>query len=357
MTRFFLRAVALPFAFALAMTACEGPTGPAGPSGSAGSAGLAGPAGPVGPAGQDANQTCTDCHVSDMTLYAKQEQFARSDHGFEYYTRGTGLCANCHSHQGFLARVATGSWNEESWESEDFIVDAMPMNCRTCHQIHTTYTGADFALNVEDPVAFFIGDESKDLGHAANLCATCHQQRPLRARYGDLPVIDGPGVEILSSSWSGHYSMQGNMFAGFGFFDFEGDLGGMSSHGTDPRSHGCPTCHMAETSSVSTGGHTYVPSTTGCETCHTDVDDFDHFGGQTTVTALLDELSPLLVASGIMYWDEGRERWRANTGTYPANTAAAYWNFLGVISDGSLGVHNPPYIRGILQGSIAEMGG
>lgn len=216
---------------ALAVTACEGPEGPTGPSGAAGPAGPAGPAGAAGPAGQDANQTCTDCHVNDMTLYAKQQQFAQSDHGFEYYTRASGICVNCHTHQGFLARVTTGSWNEDAWDSDDFIVDAMPMNCRTCHQIHTTYTGADFAFNVQSPVAFYIGGESRDLGPAANLCASCHQQRPLRARYGDLPAIDGGDVTILSGSWGPHYSMEGNLFAGFGFFDFSGELGGMSSHG------------------------------------------------------------------------------------------------------------------------------
>ncbi len=348
----FLKGAALVLVLSVGVTACEGPSGPAGPPGSDGLAG------PVGPAGQDANQTCTHCHVNDMKLYAKQQQFALSDHGSDYYTRSSGLCVNCHSHQGFLARVATGSWNEDAWETDDFIVDAMPMNCRTCHQIHTTYTEADLAFNVQGPVAFYIGDESRDLGPAANLCATCHQQRPLRERYGDLPVIDGPDVTFLSSSWSPHGSMQGNMFGGFGFFDFEGDLGGMSGHGTDQRSRGCPSCHMAETSSLSTGGHTFVVSEDACETCHASDDDgFDKFGQQTTVTALLDELAVLLEASGVIYWDAGRERWRGTVGTHPANHAAAYWNFLGVRSDGSLGVHNPRYVQGLLRGSITEMGG
>ncbi len=345
----------LVLVLALSVTACEGPIGPAGPAGSAGPIGATGA---TGAAGQDANQTCTQCHVGDLLLFAKQEQFARSDHGLDYYTRGTGLCANCHSHQGFLLRVATGSWNEASWESDDFIVDAAPMNCRTCHQIHTTYTSADFAFNVQGPVEFYIGNDSRDLGPEANLCATCHQQRPLRATYGDLPVIDGADVEFLSSSWGPHYSMQGNMFAGFGFFDFGGSLGGMSGHGTDEDSRGCPTCHMAETSSVYTGGHTYVPSADACEICHTpDSDGFDKYGGQTAVTALIDELAALLEAANVIYWDASRERWRGTVGTHPANHAAAYWNLLGVMSDGSLGVHNPAYIQGLLNTSITEMGG
>ncbi len=60
--------------------------------------------------------------------------------------------------------------------------------------------------------------------------------RPIRAfRYFSLNRSGVPvpssvaGVTILGSGWGPHYNMEGNMFTGFGFFDFEGDLGGMSS--------------------------------------------------------------------------------------------------------------------------------
>jgi len=42
---------------------------------------------------------------------------------------------------------------------------------------------------------------------------------------------------------------------------------------------------------------------------------------------------------------------------FPANVAAAYWNFTAVQVDRSLGLHNPSYVRGILEGSIEELGG
>ena len=114
---------------------------------------------------------------------------------------------------------------------------------------------------------------------------------------------------------------------------------------------------MAETSDLSTGGHTYVPDTDACETCHAPTDDFDRLGVQTAVQELLDKLSPLLEEAGILTWQEERSRWRAVPGTYPANTAAALWNFLGIVNDGTLGVHNPHYIVGLARGSITEMGG
>ena len=53
-----------------------------------------------------------------------------------------------------------------------------------------------------------------------------------------MPVIDGPNVTITSTHWGPHGSPQGNMFAGFGFYDFTGKLGGMSSHGVKVASFG-----------------------------------------------------------------------------------------------------------------------
>ena len=91
------------------VTACEGPEGPAGPTGSSGVTGPQGPAGPVGPAGQDANENCTQCHADNVTLFAKQVQYEASTHrtggNFE---RSDADCAACHTHQGFLERLATG---------------------------------------------------------------------------------------------------------------------------------------------------------------------------------------------------------------------------------------------------------
>jgi len=122
------------------------------------------------------------------------------------------------------------------------------------------------------------------------------------------------------------------------------------------RGNGCPTCHMAEGSETS-GGHTFEmgSNTKGCETCHTDVDDFDKFGQQTVTQALIDELGELLEAAGVAHFD-GTE-WHPVPGTYPANQVAAWWNFNGVLNDGSVGVHNPPYIQAILQGAIDALGG
>lgn len=333
---------------AVAMTACEGPEGPTGPAGPAGPTGPAGPAGATGPAGQDANENCTQCHAGDVNLYTKQQQILVAAHGPGMYIRDSGECTVCHTHQGFLERLVTGEWGY----SAGSVDDVAPMNCRTCHKIHTTYTAADYELTAEGiPVSFRVAAQDVDFGNAANLCASCHQSR---LRDGQMAVIDGDDVTFTSTHYGPHYATQGDMFAGLGFYDFEGGNGGQHVHGMVEK--GCPACHMAE-GSLTSGGHTFEMGSNvkGCQECHSSVEDFGAFGLQDDVQALLDELGPLIEASGVGHFSDGE--WHPVPGTYPANAVAAWWNFNGVMNDGSLGIHNPPYIKALLQGSIDALSG
>jgi len=341
----------------LVVVACEGPAGPAGADGEDGTAGV------DGVDGQDVNENCTQCHVNDVQLVTKMQQFAMARHGPGVYTRDAGLCVNCHSHQGFLARIATGVWAEPT----EPIEDVASMNCRTCHQIHTTYTDADFAFTrsgaVEFEVAGVTVDMATTLSSAPNLCIGCHQARP--SGY-EMPVIDGSPITLTSSSFGPHYGGQGDMLAGIGLFDFDSGstLGGKHSHMTSRVTKGCPTCHMAP--GVYNGGHTWAmrdvregrtsANTTGCETCHVGLSTFDRNGVQTLVQTLEDSLGTIMLDLGAMTWDSTRARYRAvTTDPVPANIAAAIWNLQSVHYDKSKGIHNPPYIIGILQGTIAEM--
>ena len=323
---------------------CEGPTGPAGTDGTDGA---------------DLNANCTQCHVGDVLLISRMQQFAMSRHGPGWYTRDTGLCVNCHSHQGFLARIETGVWAEPT----EPIVNAASLNCRTCHQIHTTYTDADFALTRSGATEFEVTGVTVDLGTVGNLCSGCHQARP--SGY-EMPVIDGSPVTLTSSSFGPHYGGQSEMYAGISLFDFDSGsgLGGMHYHATDPLSRGCPTCHMAP--GVYNGGHTWAmrdvreertsANYSGCEDCHAGLNTFDRNGVQTLVQTLEDSLGTIMVTLGAMTWDASRERYRAvTTDPVPANIAAAIWNLQSVHYDKSKGIHNPPYIIGILQSTIVKM--
>jgi len=346
---------------AFVLAGCEGPTGPAGPAGADGAVGPAGPAGPqgpAGPAGEDANQNCTQCHTNNTELYARELQYKASFHytGGDF-ERSTTSCAPCHTNEGFLERIATGS----ETTAED-IENPTPPNCRTCHQIHTTYTDADYAFTATDPVdLWLLPGESVDFGKG-NLCAQCHQARPIDDGY---PVLGGDPITVTGTRYGTHHSPVAETMGGVGLFDFAGNVaGGPFRHGESDV--GCPTCHMAQPFGAQAGGHTMAmtyeyhgseeDNVAGCMTsgCHSagSVEDFDKFGDQTEVQSRLDALATLLRAKGIM---AAAPSTSSVPGTYPADVAAAFINFQTINEDKSLGIHNPPYILGILQGSIDAM--
>lgn len=367
-------ALVIAVACAAALVACEGPEGPEGP---AGPPGPPGPAGTAGPAGQDANENCTQCHVDDVTLVAKQIQYAQSTHRLGgNFERNATSCAICHTHQGFLERAETNASS-----TAETVEDPVPVNCRTCHQIHTTYTAADYAFTVTSPFPLY--NEDYDTGEqitvdfgdmAGNLCARCHQGRSLTSRVagGVVPVIDGPDVEITSSRYGIHHGPQAQVLAGVGAYEFTGSetvTGGPFAHGNpDVNEKLCATCHMATATGVEFGGHTWRMSftsngnkeenTAGCNNsaCHAGaISDFSTV--QDEVLGLMQDLEQLLVDLGIKQgltpgYTLAELAPYANAGVWSANLAAAMLNWQVFAEDRSRGLHNPAYARAVLTNTI-----
>jgi hypothetical protein len=49
-------------------------------------------------------------------------------------------------------------------------------------------------------------------------------------------------------------------------------------------------------------------------------------------------------------------QWHPVVGTYPAAQAEALWNYIFIsVEDGSLGVHNMPYTKDLLEASIEAL--
>lgn len=340
-------------------TACEGPKGPEGPTGIAGPTGPTGPQGPqgpVGPAGQDANENCTQCHTNNEALFARQVQYENSVHrNGGNFERNAADCAACHTSQGFLDRIARGAM-----EASGTVENPAPINCRTCHKIHTTYTAADYAFTYTQPNQFLFnaGQGPVNFGEVGNLCSQCHQGRTL----SPMPVPGGADVTITSSRYGYHHGPQAQILAGIGAFELDGDVvNGPMAHGNPiPNPKLCATCHMASAFGSQAGGHTWKmgyelhgveeQNIAGCAQCHSTLTSFDHVGLQTQVSEKLEELATELKRIGVM-----TSSGSSATGTWPADVAAAFVNWQMIEEDRSEGVHNPPYVIAILDGSIAKM--
>jgi hypothetical protein len=340
-TKKMLVLIAVLIASMIIFTACAGEPGPAGP------AGPEGPAGPAGPAGESvsaADLTCTECHNDTTLIVSKQAQFKeRSVHGTgEAFVRGEGTdCAGCHGSEGTKARINAGLPPHDP--SVEGVTNVSPFNCRTCHNIHTTYTKDDFSLTGgEKPVVLEKTGGTFD-GGKGNLCANCHQIR------NDLPVASGGNIDLGTNTRFGtHYGVEAAMLLG------EGGLGvsGSPSPHYQLVENTCVACHMGDERN-----HTYLPAVARCQTCHADAENFDINGVQTEVQAMLDEVHELLVASGIMaadYTDDAGnlQQGRSIPGVYPEAVASAMWNYKLVEYDQSRGVHNSAFAKALLQQAL-----
>ena len=310
----------------LILAACAGQEGPEGPQGLQGPAGSQGDPGPAGEV-TISDLTCTECHNDTPLILSKRLQWDQSTHATGgNYTRGTSSsCTGCHSSEGFTARVAAGL---DPDEVEEGVASPSPQNCRTCHQIHTTYTGADFALETTDPVVLFQSGETFDMG-LGNLCANCHQPRR-----GFPEAVDGE-VEVTSTHWGPHHGMESAFLLGVGGALVEGSPSAHYSLVTE----GCPACHMGDERN-----HTMEPDVDRCQACHADLEDFDRNGVQTEIEEMFEEAKELLVAKGLL-----DEEGHPVVGTYSEAESAALWNFLVIEEDSSDGVHNSAFARALLE--------
>jgi hypothetical protein len=280
--------------------------------------------------------TCTECHNDTSLITGKKTAWEESTHGSGgAYVRGrSSSCAGCHSGGTFSERIAAGL-DPNELESGD--PNPTRQDCRACHQIHTTYTKADFALETTEPVDLFAYDGVTFDGGLGNLCGNCHQPRRVIGE-----AVDGM-IEVTSSHWGPHHGAETIMLLG------TGGAGGLEG---SPSAHymlvedTCVGCHMGEGRD-----HHFEPSVTACQACHADAEDFDINGVQTEVQEMLDELEEGLIALG---WLD--EEGHPTVDFVPEDQAAALWNWIYIAhEDKSLGVHNPAYTKALIEAGLAAL--
>jgi len=290
--------------------------------------------------------TCLQCHSTDV----KQEvefQFHQSAHRAGAiavdYAGGRASCAACHSHEGFIEFAATGDVAEN-------ITLPSAWQCKTCHNIHKTFEEEDYALRLAEPIAFIYDETVTADFENSNLCANCHQSRRAEPNTTD----PGETFEITSTHYGPHHGAQANLIYGAGFAEIAGSEAypdmGSSAH----NALGCTGCHMSEYAD-GMGGHTFNPSVMSCQDCHSGADDFNVGGGQDEVHALLEELKELLLAEGVLEYDAEDDAYHPVVGVHNMNAAQAFFNWVGIEEDRSLGVHNPAYIEALLKNSIETL--
>lgn len=312
----------------LVLAACgaPGPVGPAGP---------AGPQGEAGPAAMAADLTCIACHNDTSLITGKEFAWGESKHGSGTTTAYAGSragCNGCHSGGGFSDRIAAGMKTTDITTADP---NASRIDCRACHQIHTTYTGDDFALETTAAVTLEASGATYD-GGMGNLCANCHQPRTA------FPAATDGKVSVASTHWGAHHGPVSAMILGVGGGVVEGKPSAHASKVKDT----CVTCHMGGEAVV----HTFTPNVTACQDCHVDAKNFDINGVQTEIKGKLEEVKAALQAKGLLDKDGV-----IVVGDYPEAQAAALWNYLFVEEDKSMGVHNSAYANALLDAALEAL--
>jgi hypothetical protein len=281
-----------------------------------------------------ADGTCTTCHNDTSLITGKQTAWSASVHGMNTsYLRGTSAgCAGCHSGGGFSDMIAAGLAPDEVEVGDP---NPTRQDCRTCHNIHTTYTAEDWSLETTDAVDLFAFEGVTFDGGKGNLCANCHQ--PRRA----MEAADGI-VNVDSTHWGPHHGPQSAMLLGVGG---AGDVEGSPAIHVMIVEDTCVTCHLYN------DNHSFAPNVAVCQQCHSDAENFDIEGVQTQVEELVAELKEALIAKGLL-----SEEGEPVEGQKPEAEAAALWNYIFIaIEDSSQGVHNPDYTLALLQAGIEAL--
>lgn len=337
------------FAF---LISCQGPPGVAGNDGADGIDGVDGANGENGDDGKDGNGSCIECHSNTTLLKSKTLQFEASAHSLgTRFDRG-GECSGCHSTEGFLARKDFASISE-IFDLD--LTDQTPISCYTCHNIHATHSDDDWSLSFADEVTETIfGNVSPDhdsygFGDQgnSNQCLQCHQARDR----GNIPAADATGeVTTGSTHWGPHYGVQGNVFVGKAGVHVGSGIPSTNFHGNI--ANACITCHMQN------ADHSLEVDYEYCASCHQSAENAEDKVASlhTTVHDKLFELGALLESKGVMtenIEDGELVGYSPANGTFTADEAKALWNYMVVYQDHSYGVHNPSYIKKLLDNSIA----
>lgn len=291
--------------------------------------------------------TCMVCH-SDQKKADVELQFNQSGHRAGAiavdYAGGRASCARCHSHEGFVEYAQNGT-------VEQNITMPTAWQCKTCHNIHKTFMDDDYAFRLAEPVEFIFDTTVVFDNGNSNLCANCHQSR--RAE----PNLDKPGetYEITSTHYGPHHGAQSNVLWGAGFAEIPGTAT-YPAPGNTPHltAGGCVACHMAEYGEGQ-GGHTFNPSEAACNSCHQSTEGFEYEGVRAEVEAQLEELRDLLVAAGVVEYVEEDEAYEPVVGVYDMVEVQAFFNWIGLEEDRSLGAHNPKYVEALLTNTIEAL--
>jgi hypothetical protein len=339
----------------------------------------------------DFSQSCAACHggEAEYPVLGTRLGYDTSGHknnGNSYYANGGG-CQKCHTNEGFIEFVKTGSVDPQS-----FVQYPSQQGCFSCHTPHETW---DFRLRTKEPVKLTTG-ATYDAG-SGNICANCHQVAFAPAK----ALVKASEAKTVFGHWGAHHGPQADMMTGTNGYEFAGKRYSSSAH-RDAIDNGCVTCHMSLPEgryafSPALGGHSFnvvaevhevgKVNNSGCVSCHADLGqvrgtevfdykakaDYDRDGTvepvQLEIQGLLDAFvnangtgylqrtnPPMFKADAEAAFHDLGSGWaNSREGSWSEVEMAALYNYKFVVEDRSRGVHNAVYTIQLLYDSLKAL--
>jgi hypothetical protein len=382
--------------------------------------------------------SCMECHSgytgADTDVLARTAQYEESGHfqgprtlvestldtGHLYVFHGSNAmycngasgptnCTKCHTHQGFVDYVETGS-------PLPFYGAASPPGCFTCHKPHVS---GNFNLRKETSETLVTGTTTFNWGKG-NLCVTCH-----KALIDATTFLPDETGGIYPKDWTNrdgmHHGPQADFMMGTNHRPFPSKTyAGTSVHLNGNLPNSCVSCHLYEPGArlggtLELGGHgMYLTGDVhgtnsnvigACRNCHTysgsslvsaaTTSMTGGFEGSTSsvppivanVNASLDDIRALRDLLIVYFgtdanWPAAGRRITAVSGgdvssptpgewerdwvftssisssnfSLSEDESFAYWNFMLFTEDKSQGIHNPPFAYQILYDSAEALG-
>ena len=267
--------------------------------------------------------------------------------------------------------------------STSVTLNPTPMDCGTCHKIHTAYDSTDFefTFSAKVPLLMYGGIKEVDAGNSANLCIKCHQPRPgtsSKTGRDTVPNLSDPTGKFAISTRGNHYGTVGAIYSGVGAMEISGSEPYTVKHAHTQTA--CASCHMSSAIGTEVGGHTFnvvglvegtsTQNVNGCNICHDGVarakiTAFYPNDKSTEIQTLLNQLGDKLNALKLLtvstdstankffslttnHYDGGAKTLTGSTNLQ----AAAVINFQFVLRDRSLGIHNFNYTKALLKNTV-----
>lgn len=317
------------------------------------------------PAKNIAASVCGQCHTGEhhpnFDEWETSKHALVNEHVAESLTAGTNAnaCGQCHSGDFFYMSRIKGETVADDFLKDVERADQNAVTCAVCHNPHQRTgnapdpgDGRDFQLRFPE-IAFPTPTNTIDAAidpTRFNICGQCHHSR---------------GRTWAVSSRGPHHSVQANVYIGeMPMPDDDAEVTPLApsllaKHYEAPEQ--CATCHMyrkdfESEEAPAIAGHTFAVSFEGCVAsgCHTSAESIETRAEsyQSEIMDMIDALKARLNANpGTGNWEytsdggpDAMGQAALHDGIKKARFLIAY-----VENDGSLGIHNPPYVEGMLS--------